>query len=403
MKKSLTLLLLVFLAFPVLCGTKPYVILISYDGFRWDYLNRGLSPNLENIRNNGVSAISLRSAFPTKTFPNHQSIITGMYIENHGIISNNFNDPWDKMPYGMKDTASIRDSRWYLGEAFWETAERNNIKTASYFWPGSEQHLSYSRPTYFEYYDHNQKYKQKIGGIIDWLKLPQEKRPHFLTLYFHETDTYGHTFGPISEETNNAIKYLDEAAGYLFNQLKDINLVDSVDVIFVSDHGMTEISKDKMVNIENLIKDYNCSFNDDGPFMQVEPPVNKRLEVYNVLKKNENHYKVYLKEEMPDYYHYSKNPFISSIILVADLGWSLVTTKNTSWLLKAKGNHGYDNNQMDMHGIFLAIGPDFKHNYRTGTLWNIDIYPLLCKIFNIYPRSIIDGRLERIEFILNEK
>ena len=378
----------------------PYVLLISFDGFRWDYLDRGLSPNLEKVRTDGVSAISLRSAFPTKTFPNHQSIITGMYIENHGIISNNFVDRWDNEWYKMGDTASTRNSRWYLGEAFWETAERNNIVTASYFWPGSEQHLKYRHPTYFEYYDHNQTYMQKIEGVINWLKLPQEKRPHFITLYFHETDTYGHDYGPNSEKVNDAIKYLDEATGYLFEQLKEINLTDSIDVIFVSDHGMTEISKDRVINVANIVGSYKCRYNDDGPFMQVQPSKDQRIKVYNILKKNENHYKVYLKEEMPDYYHYSKDPFISSIIIIADLGWSLVSDKSTEWFQKAKGNHGYDNNQMDMQGIFLAVGPDFKIGYRTGTLWNIDIYPLLSKIFDIYPRSNIDGKLERIGFIL---
>ena len=403
MKKFFAVFLFIVISVStVLSSSKPYVLLISFDGFRWDYLNRGLSPNLESIRDNGASAVSLRPAFPTKTFPNHQSMITGMYIENHGIISNNFWDRMDNSWYGMQDTISTRDSRWYLGEAFWETAERNNIITASYFWPGSEMQLEYRHPTYYLHYDHYQKYKQKIDGVIDWLKLPQDKRPHFITLYFHETDTYGHDFGPNSEQANNAIKYLDTAAGYLFHQLKEINLYDSLDVIFVSDHGMTEISPERSINIQNIINEYDCHFNDYGPFMQVEPAKEELETVFELLKKNENHYKVYLKEKMPEYFHYSKNPFIYSIIIVADLGWSLVTNTNSDWIKNAKGNHGYDNNQMDMHGIFLAEGPHFKKGYRTGTVWNIDIYPLLCKIFDIYPRSNIDGNLERIEFILNE-
>ena len=405
MKKSIFIAIIILLVglSSVFGGSKPYVLLVSYDGFRWDYLNRGITPNLEKIRKNGVSAISLRSAFPTKTFPNHQSIITGMYIENHGIISNYFKDRIHHETYGMSDTNAVRNSKWYLGEAFWETAERNGIITASYFWPGSEIKLSYRHPTYFEPYDHWRPYKVKVDGIMKWLQLPQDKRPHFVTLYFHETDDYGHDYGPDSPEINKAIVHLDSVTAYIFSQLKSINMIDSVDVIFVSDHGMTEISKDKSVNIEKMIEGYNCRFNDDGPFMQVEPPADMRLEVYNILKKNENHYKVYLKEDIPDYYHYKKNPFISSILLVADLHWSLITNRKSDWLLTAKGNHGYDNNQMDMQGIFLAIGPDFKQGYHTGTVWNIDIYPLLCKIFNIYPRSNIDGKLERIGFILKEK
>jgi len=402
MKKSFNILILFLLIglSNIYGGSKPYVLLVSFDGFRWDYLNRNITPNLEKVRLNGASAISLRSAFPTKTFPNHQSIITGMYIENHGIISNYFRDEYHDMIYRMGDTNAVRDSRWYQGEAFWETAERNGIKTASYFWPGSEVKLDYRHPTYYEVYDHWQTYEKKVGGVMKWLQLPHEQRPHFITLYFHETDTYGHEYGTNSDQTNDAIMKLDTIAGYIFNQLEKINMIDSVNVIFVSDHGMTDISKDRVINIEKMIEQYDCKFNDDGPFMQINPTADKRLEVYNILKRNEKHYKVYLKEEMPDYYHYSKNPFIYSILLVADLGWSLVTNKRSDYYPESKGNHGYDNNQMDMHGIFLAIGPDFKQGYRTGTLWNIDIYPLLCKIFDIYPRSNIDGKLERIGFIL---
>lgn len=403
MKKVVNLFIFSVLILQItIFAQKPYVLLLSFDGFRWDYLNRGITPNLEKIRQNGVSAISFRPSFPSKTFPNHISIITGMYPENHGIINNYFIDPFSKLKYRMNDTASIRDGRWYLGEAFWETAERNGIKTASYFWPGSEINISYRRPSYFEYYDHNRPYQQKVKGVIDWLKLPFDKRPHFITLYFHETDTYAHDYGTDSPELNNAIKFLDEFTGYLFNQLSEIKMIDSVNVIIVSDHGMTDISKEKSINIEKMLEQFNCKYEDDGPIMFIEPLANNREEVYQFLKKNENHYKVYLKEEMPEYFHFSKNPFIYSIILVADLGWSLITNKNSNWLNHTKGNHGYDNNQIEMHGIFLAIGPNFKNHYQTGTLWNIDLYPLLCKIFNISPRSNIDGKLERIEFILKE-
>ncbi len=391
-----------FLINLLIFAQKPYVLLVSYDGFRWDYLNRGLTPNLDKIRQNGVSALSLKPAFPSKTFPNHLSIITGMYPDNHGIIGNFFEDPFKGLKYKLNDSISVRDGRWYLGEAFWETAERNGIKTASYFWPGSEINILYRHPSYFIKYDHNRSYREKINGIINWLKLPPNVRPHFITLYFHETDTYGHLYGPNSTEVNNSIKYLDSIASFLLSELSKINMLDSINIIFVSDHGMTEISKEKSINIIKLIEKYNCKVQEDGPLMFVEPPFQFKKEVYEILKKNEDNYKVYLKEEMPDFYHFKNHPFISSIIIIADLGWSLISNNISTWLNYNKGNHGYDNNQLDMHGIFIAVGPAFKKNYKTGTLWNIDIYPLLCKIFNISPRSNIDGKLERIQFILKE-
>jgi ectonucleotide pyrophosphatase/phosphodiesterase family protein 5 len=417
MKKLLNTFLFSFII--VLSGVnysapKPYVILISFDAFRWDYLNRGISKTLNDAAQNGVSALSLRPAFPSKTFPNHLSLITGMYPEHHGIISNNFPNPYlTKEPskdndknfqsepwYVMKDTASTREESWYLGEAFWETAERQGIITASYFWPGSNVTNKNRRPTYVEKYQSGRSDEDRIRKVEEWLSLPQEKRPHFLSLYFQDTDDAGHDFGPNSVEVNKAIQKLDTISAMLFNKLNDLKMKDSVDVIFVSDHGMTEISKQRMINIEKIVGDYKAKYFDDGPFMTVRPQGSDVNSIYQILKSNENHYKVYLREKLPSFYHYSENTFISPIVIIADLGWSLLTNKTQVGLSNDKGNHGYDNNELDMHGIFLATGPDFKKEYRTGTLWNIDLYPLLCKIFNIMPRSNIDGKLERIEFIL---
>lgn len=399
MKKLFVLLFLLSITIGSFASSKPYVILISFDGFRWDYLNRGISPNLEKIREEGVSAISLRPSFPSKTFPNHQSIITGMYPAHHGIIANNFADPFNKSYYRMSDTNTVRDARWYLGEAFWETAERQGIITASYFWPGSEVLLKYRRPTLIQAYEHLRPYEKRVDGLIDWLKLPYEKRPHFITLYFSETDDSGHKFGPDSPQTNDAIKRLDFMTGYLLNKLDDIKMRDSVDLIFVSDHGMTNVSDERTINIEKIVGLEDCKFYDSGPLVMVDPQKGTEKEVYERLKKFENHYKVYYRDEVPEYFHFNNHPFIKHIIVIADLGWSAVSNRRSE--RESKGNHGYDNQQLDMHGIFLAIGPSFKKNYHTGTLWNIDIYTLLCKIFNIYPRTNIDGKLERIEFILN--
>ena len=322
-----------------------------------------------------------------------------MYPAHHGIIANNIYDPFKKTMYRMGDTNAVREGRWYLGEAFWETAERQGIISASYFWPGSEILLPYRSPTYHETYEHTRPYEKRVDGVINWLQFPIEKRPHFITLYIHETDSQGHEFGPNSPETNEAIKRDDSIACYLLQKLDGIKMRDSVNLIFVSDHGMTEVSKERSINIEKIVGSINCKFLDMGPIMFVEPEKEKLKEVYELLKKNENHYKVYYRNEIPDYFHFSEHPFISSIIVIADLGWSAISSRKPDW--DEKGNHGYDNNQLDMHGIFLATGPSFKNNYHTGTLWNIDIYPLLCKIFNIYPRANIDGKLDRIGFILN--
>lgn len=406
-RKTITCLLNIFLILlinEVIANQsqQPYLILISFDGFRWDYPQRGLTPNLKMMEEQGVSALSLMPVFPSKTFPNHISIITGMYPENHGIIHNEFYDHLTGEKYKVGDEKSIRDARWYQGEAFWETAERQGIITASYFWPGSELTLEYRRPTYVEYYDHDRPYKERIAGVIQWLQLPEEKRPHFITLYFDATDSKGHKHGPDSPETNLAIQQLDETLGLLFSELEKLEFSSEINIIVVSDHGMTNVDTKRLVNIENILKGMDFKLQGYGPVMMVDCSSESKELIYDRLHQNENHYQVYLREDLPDYFYFKNHPFISPIILIAEMGWTLVDNKRkiALKLYSSGGNHGYDNHQLDMHGIFYAIGPAFKKGYQTGTLWNIDIYPLLCKIFNIMPRQNIDGKLERIGFIL---
>ncbi|HSD62818.1 MAG TPA: ectonucleotide pyrophosphatase/phosphodiesterase [Ignavibacteriaceae bacterium] len=396
------LFVLIFYVVGLFAQSNPYVILISFDGFRWDYVDRGITPNFEYIKEHGVSAKSLRPCFPSKTFPNHLSIITGLYPAHHGIISNGFWDYFTNTRYYMGDSNEVKNAKWYRGEAFWETAERQGIKTASYFWPGSEVTLSYRHPTYYYKYEHLKPYRERVDGVIRWLNLPYNERPHFITSYFDATDTYGHRYGPDSPETNSAIEQLDSSLGYYFERLKEINLFDSTDIIVVSDHGMTNVSQDKIINIENILEGYKYKRNDNGSIMMIEPDKGQDNEIYSRLKEKENHYKVYKREEIPEYFHFSDNPLISRILIIADEGWSLESNKSIEGMKKysAKGDHGYDNFLMDMNGIFYAFGPAFKNNYRVGTLDNIDIYPLLCKIFNIMPNPLIDGKLERIEYIL---
>jgi len=396
------ILTLVLVVFSLQAQSRPYVILISFDGFRWDYVDRGITPNFNFIKENGVSAKSLQPCFPTKTFPNHLSITTGMYPENHGIISNGFKDYSTGRYFRMSDTVEVRNERWYRGEAFWETAERQGIITASYFWPGSEVTDSERHPTYFYHYEHSKPYKDRVDGVIEWLQLPYEKRPHFITSYFDATDTYGHNYGPNSEGVNKAIAKLDSILGYFFRRLQEIKMFDSTNIIVVSDHGMTELSTERVINIEEILDGYKYESGDNGPFMLIEPGEGDLESIYRKLKENEYHYTVYKKEDVPEYYHYSDSPLISKLVVIAENGWGVETNKSIENMKKygTKGNHGYDNHWIDMHGIFYAVGPAFKVNYSVGTIDNIDIYPLLCKIFDVIPNQLIDGKLERIKYIL---
>ncbi|MFN3695173.1 MAG: ectonucleotide pyrophosphatase/phosphodiesterase, partial [Ignavibacterium sp.] len=371
----------------------PYTILISFDGFRWDYTNRGITPNFDYIEQHGVKALSLKPSFPTITFPNHISIVTGMYPQNHGVIANTIYDPATDKLYSLRDTAEVRDAYWYKGEMIWETARRQGIITASYFWPGSEMNLEYRRPIYYEKYEHERDYLERINGVINWLKLPYNERPKFITLYYDLTDSEGHRYGPNSQQVNNAIARLDSLIGVLFNKLDEIKLRDSVNIIIVSDHGMTEISTDRYVDIEEIASCRSCKFFNRGAVMNIFIKNKSEVdEVFNKLKQNESHYRVYKSEEIPEHFHFRNNHLIGDLFVFADPGWSVGTSKDKDRMNDYNGgNHGFDNSFMDMHGIFYAIGPSFKENYKTGTIENINIYPLLCKIMNIIPRQNIDG------------
>lgn len=403
MKLKKMLFTILFTSILAIAQPKPYILLVSFDGFRWDYLNRNITPNLDSVAQNGVRALSFRPVYPSKTFPNHISIITGMYADNHGILFNQFENIANGEIYRLGDSAAVRNSSWYKGEAFWETAEKNNITSASFFWPGSEVNEAKRRPTYYKKYEHNLPYRERIDGVTDWLKLPQSERPHFITLYFHDTDSYGHDFGPNSPEINQSIQRLDTLVGYLNKKLSEIGMQDSVNVIFLSDHGMTEVDVERTIKIEDILSGLNYKFAGAETLSMIEPSESNFDSVFARLERNQSHFRVYKKENMPNYYHFNQNDNIFSILLVAELGWSIVDNKQFMNMTKyaSKGNHGFENTNIDMHGIFLASGPQFRNGFTTGTIWNIDVYPLLCKIFNIAPNPKIDGNLERIEFLLS--
>jgi len=403
-KSILAALITILFAALAYSQSQPYVILISYDGFRWDYVNRGITPKINSLIEDGVEASSFDPVFPTKTFPNHISIITGLFPENHGIIFNDFKDPFSGREYRIRDSVEVRDSRWYKGEAFWETAGRQGIISASYFWPSSDINLAYRRPNYFHYYEHKRAYDVRVNGVLNWLQLPYDQRPHFITMYFDLTDGVGHRYGPNSPEIDVAISSLDSTLGKLLSGLEEIQMRDSVNIILVSDHGVTEVNSEKIINAEEILEGYQFISSNSGPVMMISADEGDIKTIYSLLKMNENHYKVYLKSDIPDYYHFSESPLIYEILLVADIGWAVITNKDLKWMKPEnyKGNHGYDNHYLDMHGVFIAAGPQFKNSYKTGTINCLDVYPLLCKIYNIIPNNNIDGKLERIEFILKE-
>lgn len=409
MKKNLSLILFaVFIAIVVaqdayvrhLRGKKVaprmYTVVLSLDGFRFDYQDIANTPNFDSIQQNGVRAAGLQPVFPSLTFTNHYTIATGLYAENHGIVANNFFDRASHKYYNMYDKTTTTDSHFYLGEPVWVTAESQRIKTATYSWIGADVDIKGYRPSRWEAYDANVPYKTRIDSTISWLSVPYSQRPHLAMCYVEEVDNMGHGKGPDSPEIVSSIQTADSLIGYFVQKLNQLPFSDSINFIVLSDHGMAPISDEQSIDLEPFIKSEwvdtvicspsialaYCKKNCDDLLIQSLQQV-KGLSACKRVDIN------------PDY-HYSSSNRIGDVVIFAD----------SSMCLKYKptrplpcGMHGYDNSNPLMNGIFYAIGPDFKKGFSAPQLYNTDVYELLCRLLKIQPAQN-DGQFERIECVL---
>jgi len=376
-------------------NSKKYVIILSLDGFRWDYPDLYNTPVLDSIAKNGVRG-EMIPVFPTKTFVNHYTLATGLYADNHGIVLNNFYAPDLGENYNMKTTAG--DGKFYGGEPVWVTAEKQGVKAATLFWVGSEAEIKGKRPTYWYKYNQSLSFDDRINQVINWLKLPYEKRPHLIMWYYHEPDASGHHNGPESEKTKEIVEQIDSWLGSFMKKLNTLPLADSVDFIIVSDHGMAKLSPDKQVIIDDYIDTSMLQIiNGGNPVYNFKIKEGYKQKVLNKLSEIDN-IDFWEHGKLPERLHYGKNPRTLDVTVVAKPGWGLYF----SWQNKnGKGTHGYDNSFRDMDAIFFATGPDFKKDYKKSKFENVDIYPLLCKLLNLQPAKN-DGKLDEIKDVLNK-
>jgi alkaline phosphatase D len=372
---------------------KNYVLLVSLDGFRWDYCKIYNTPNLNRLAREGVKAERLISSFPTVTFPNHYSIATGLYPDHHGLINNSFPAPDLGLFYRMGDRTAVENPAFYGGEPVWETAEKQGARSASFYWVGSEAR----HPTYWKKYDESVTFEARIDTVIKWLGYPPEKRPEFVTLYFDEPDATSHKFGPVSPQTKRVVERLDSLMGVLRTKLSKLPEAKKINLIILSDHGMEAISLERYINIKSLVPDRMiASISGGNPVYLINPSAGKKDSILFLLNKSKG-LKAWSKSELPSRWHYGTNPRIPEIVVVADSSWSIGTRPDGSSL--RGGAHGYDNANSDMYAIFYAAGPSFKKNYKFKELNNIDIYNLICKILNINPAKN-DGDPSHIKGIL---
>lgn len=360
-----------------------YVLLVSLDAFRWDYPVRFSTPNLNKIAAAGVRAEHMLSSFPTVTFPNHYSIATGLYPDHHGIINNSFAAPDLGLFYRIGDRAAVENPAFYLGEPMWVTAGKQGVVTGSFFWVGSEAPIKGMHPAYWKKYDEAIPFETRIDTVVKWFGYEQSKRPHLVTLYFEEPDATSHKFGPLAPETGNVVVKLDSLIGVLRQKLSKLPYARKINLIVLSDHGMSAVSSSKYVNIRSVVPERMISSITGGnPVFLINPAEGKGDSILNLLNKTRG-VKAWEKSAVPVKWHYGSNPRIPGIVVVADSSWSIGLRPDGSGL--RGGAHGYDNYNSDMFSIFYATGPAFRKNYVVKDLNNVDIYNLVCNILKIKP------------------
>jgi len=368
------------------------LILISIDGFRWDYLEKFPAPTLRSLAASGVHMPRLIPCFPSKTFPNHYTLVTGLRPEHHGIVSNYFFDPGLNESFNKGRLADNADPRWWSeGEPVWITAEKQHLHSACFYWPGSQAPVQGREASYHKPYQGNIVSDDNVDDVLAHLDLPVESRPKFFALYFDVVDRKGHKFGPDAPETGEAVREADTAVARLLEGLEKRGLRDSANLVIVSDHGMAPIATDRVIFLEDLMPLSTVQVESFGPNGGVRPkPGITAAEIVDQIRaKHIPHLQVYLREETPERLHYRANPRIPPVVLVADEGWNI--EMKLGWPKLAanydRASHGWDPALPSMGALFIASGPAFKKQTTVPDTENVHLYNLLCAVLGIAPAA----------------
>lgn len=371
---------------PASAPTAHRVVLVSLDGFRADYINRPPAVRLRALAARGVRAERMIPAFPSKTFPNHYSIITGLYPEHHGIIANVMYDAAIGKTFTLADTAVTHDPRWWGGEPLWITAERQGKKAASFFWVGSDISIKGQRPTWYRTYDSRVPGRVRVKTVLDWLAMPAATGPSFISLYFNETDDAGHEYGPDAPQIDSAIAKVDTMIGALVDGIAARGLSEQVDIVVVSDHGMTALAPDRVIYYDDYIDLSRVRIVDLSPVGALVPAAGYEAEAYAQLRGAHPHMTVYRKGDVPARLHFNTNARITPLVAIADEGWMMTTRAAAARSgLPRGGTHGFDNQLVSMGALFIAAGPDFREGLVVAPFQNVHVYDLLARLLGVIP------------------
>jgi predicted AlkP superfamily pyrophosphatase or phosphodiesterase len=378
----------------------PIVIMVSLDGMHPDFLDRAPTPTFDGIARDGVRAEGLTPVYPSKTFPNHYSIATGLYAERHGLVDNSFWDPALQAMYRLSDRDAVQDGRFYAGEPIWVTAERQGLRAASYFWVGTEAPVQGVQPSDFRYFDGSVPNEARVDTVLYWLARPLGERPNLALLYFQEPDAVAHDHGPDAPEVGAMVAELDGVVKRLLDGVARLPFGDRVNIVLVSDHGMAWVPAENVIILAELVdlEGVRVVYNTTQVLLYFDGAEDRMHDVVATLRERLHSAQVYLRSETPAHWNYRDNPRIGDVVVTADLGWIIRWAGGRPWT--GGGMHGWDPAYPEMNGIFMAVGPAFARGVTVPAFENIHVYPLLAHLLGLRPAEGIDGRFDAVRGVL---
>lgn len=380
------------------CATAPApavrppapVILVAIDGFRPDYLDRGVSPTLSRLAAEGVRAAAMRPSFPSLTFPNHYTLVTGQRPDRHGVVNNVMEDPAHPgVVFTLGDRAVNLQPHWWNDAApLWVTAEQQGVRTATMFWPGSEVEIRGVRPQDFAPFDQKMPSAARVDQVLAWLDRPVAERARFFTLYFDIVDTAGHIQGPDSPELNAAVTEVDAAMARLLEGLAARGLADQTNIVVVADHGMAPVSPERTVDLDAVIAPALVRYVwPPGPLAGIAPAPGQTEAALAPLVGRHGHAECWKRADIPARYHMGAHRRVPPVVCLADTGWTLTSTASPRRYPVRGGAHGYDTEDPLMGALFLAHGPAFRPGVMLPAFDNVHVYPLLAKLIGVTPAA----------------
>jgi predicted AlkP superfamily pyrophosphatase or phosphodiesterase len=367
------------------------VLLVSIDSFRPDYLDRGLTPRLRALARDGVRARWMNPSYPSLTFPNHYTIVTGLRPDHHGIVHNTMHDPV-LGDFSLSNARAVAEPRWWGGEPLWVTAEQAGLRTATLFWPGSEAPIGGTWPSDWMKYDDAMPMDRRVDTVLEWLSRPATQRPRLVTLYFGALDHTAHDFGPDAPQTDAALAEVDAAIGRLLDGLAARGLQDRVNIVVVSDHGMAPVPQTQLLDIRGFVDAGDARYVTTGQVLGFVPHSGRQAAAEARLLGRHDHYECWRKGELPARWRYGRHPRVPPIVCQMDAGWDAVTPRQLARRDSGstRGSHGYDPQHPSMRALFIAHGPAFRGGIELAPFDNVDVYPLLARLVGV-PAQANDG------------